>query len=124
MRKKNFAFVCETGKDIGYGHLYRSIAIAESFVSNGVNITFYCNEDTVKPFINKKLNGINIYKWDLINKRLALNDLIIFDVYKYSFVKFKDLINDLKLQGSSTATVIDSAFSNYPLNTDYTFKIG
>jgi len=119
--KKNIAFVSESGKDIGYGHLYRAIAIAESFLSKGCEVTFFCNED-VNRLINEKLPGVSVNKWNLLDEECSKYDIIVFDVHRNSFARYAWLINELNR--FTTVTIIDYAYREYALPTDMVFQVG
>lgn len=115
--------ITESGKDIGYGHLYREIAIAESFLSKGCQVTFFCNEDVDQLLINK-LPEVSINKWNQLDEEFSKYDIIAFDVYKESFERFRDIIRKCETNNITTVTVVDFIFKEYALNTDFVFQIG
>lgn len=122
-QKINVAYVVETGKYIGYGHLYRSIAIAESFLSEDCKVKFYNNEN-VETLIKSKLPKSSVSQWNHLDEEYSSYDIIIVDVYRESFVLFKDIIVKCKTHNIKSATIIDFPFRQNALNTDYVFKVG
>jgi len=122
-KNKNIAFVSESGKHIGYGHLYRAIAIAESFLTKECDVTFFCNED-VTQLLYEKLPVISVNNWNLLDEEFAKYDVIVFDVYKDSYSSFEGMTKKCEANNVVTATVIDFAFKETALNTDYVFQIG
>ena len=43
--KTNVLFITESGTKIGYGHLYRSIALAKEFLKRGYKIEFVIDDE-------------------------------------------------------------------------------
>jgi spore coat polysaccharide biosynthesis predicted glycosyltransferase SpsG len=115
------AFITEASTKIGYGHLYRSIALAQEFISKNLEIDFFCDGKTAIEIIKKYLPKTNIYQTSELSLIIQEYNLLIIDVYKSSWSTYEWLtqLSDLK-----TASIIDYAFKEYSIPTDFIFQIG
>jgi spore coat polysaccharide biosynthesis predicted glycosyltransferase SpsG len=115
------AFITEASTKIGYGHLYRSIALAQEFISKNLEIDFFCDGKTAIEIIKKHLPKTNIYQTSELSLIIQEYNLLIIDVYKSSWSTYEWLtqLSDLK-----TASIIDYAFKEYSIPTDFIFQIG
>ena len=119
--RKQVAFITESGNDIGYGHLYRSIALASSFQEKGCKVFFLTNEES-NAIISEQLQGVEVYNDPIAKGQLKNTDVVLFDVHKDSFQRYKSLNDDLIEQ--TTVTIIDHAFREAVLTTDFVFEVG
>jgi spore coat polysaccharide biosynthesis predicted glycosyltransferase SpsG len=115
------AFITEASTKIGYGHLYRSIALAQEFISKNLEIDFFCDGKTAIEIIKKYLPKTNIYQTSELSLIIQEYNLLIIDVYKSSWSTYEWLtqLSDLK-----TTSIIDYAFKEYSIPTDFIFQIG
>lgn len=119
---KIVAFITESGTDIGYGHLYRSIALAHSFLERGHCVHFYTNKESNSiirsQLIDVKINNEVVYNNGVFDPA----DIVIFDVHKDSFQRYVLLIRHL--ENKITVTIIDHVFREAALPSNYVFEIG
>ncbi|MFW5879921.1 MAG: hypothetical protein ACOCUV_03765 [bacterium] len=115
------AIITEANASIGYGHLYRSIALAQEFISNNFEIDFFCDGKSTIEIIQKHIPKTNIYQTSELNLIIQEYNLLIIDVYKSSWYTYEWLtqISDLK-----TVSIIDYTFKEYSIATDFIFQIG
>ena len=54
------AFITESSEVIGYGHLYRCIALSQKFIQEGYEVTFFYDAKDVSNILSKNFKTINI----------------------------------------------------------------
>ncbi len=123
--KKKIAFLTEAYTNIGYGHLYRCIALGEVFISKGFPVLFFLENEKEKETLQTLLPCARIWEKKEIKRYLKdhsenLAHLFV-DVYHNHFKEYSYLE---ELEKPTTTTVIDAAFSGLALNTDMVFKVG
>ena len=116
------AFVTEASRAIGFGHLYRSIALAQEAQKRDRKTCFYINSIQEKELVKKFLPGIDLLpQGDLLeNTDKEDYEAIFVDVYHKHFKRFRAL-EETKV---NLVTIVDAAFSENALKKDYLFKIG
>lgn len=120
-KKNRCAFITEANKNIGYGHLYRSIALAQELIANNFEVDFFC--DGIKPnkIISDFLTGTKNCEICTLNDIIHNYELIIIDVYKSSWKNFQWLT---QIKHLKTACIIDYAFREFAIPADFIFQIG
>lgn len=118
---KNFAFITESGDEIGYGHLYRSIALAQQFIENGFEIDFFCDDSKGVSILRNTFNNVTIFISSSFEEKINNYSCIIFDLYKSSWKNYNNIVNSTKI---ITASIIDYKFRDYAIETNYIFQIG
>lgn len=118
---KKIAFLTEASTNIGYGHLYRSIALAQEFISNNHEVDFYCNGNLPEKIIRENLIETNVFEISEFKLFIQNYSLAIIDVYKKSWSDYHWVTQP---SGIKTASIIDYAFKEYAIPTDYIFQIG
>jgi len=111
------AFITEAGPEIGYGHLYRSLALAKEFIKRGEIIEFITYNNNVKSIIKSHLGDININSIISLKKDVSQYKYIIIDVFQDSWATYKSLIKGG--HESKFVSIID-----YAIKTDFIFAIG
>lgn len=118
---EKISFYTEASKSIGYGHLYRCIAIAIQFIKEGKEVCFYLGEEEEFILLKKVLPKAYISFRKNIQKEIKINEILFVDIYPKNYQKFKNFIFDksIKIIG-----VCDNAYfeTYYPF--DFIFKIG
>jgi UDP-2,4-diacetamido-2,4,6-trideoxy-beta-L-altropyranose hydrolase len=117
---KSTIFITESGEKIGFGHLYRSIALAQMFLSQGYKVTFLCDDVSGVTLINTKIPLANVFSIKEFPQHISLHSILIIDVHFGSFKNFEEVVK--KYPGKS-ATIIDHTFRKYALKTDFIFEI-
>ncbi|MCF8360344.1 MAG: hypothetical protein K9H26_16445 [Prolixibacteraceae bacterium] len=115
------AFLTEASTNIGYGHLYRSIALAQEFISNKYEVDFYCNGNLPEQIIKETLIKIIVFESTEFKSFFQNYSLAVIDVYKNSWTNYQWIT---QLSGIKTASIIDYAFKEFAISTDYIFQIG
>ncbi|MDK2842453.1 MAG: UDP-2,4-diacetamido-2,4,6-trideoxy-beta-L-altropyranose hydrolase [Anaerophaga sp.] len=115
------AFITEANENIGFGHLYRSIALAQELISHNCEVDFYCDGNLSEKIIRENIVETNVFKISDFKLFIKTYTLAIIDVFKSSWSNYQWLtqLSDIK-----TASVIDYAFKEYAIPTDYIFQIG
>ncbi len=115
------AFITEAGTSIGYGHLYRCIALAQTFISDRHDVDIFCDGDISNVIIKENLPNTSVFDVSEFNTTILNYALVIIDVYKNSWSNYQQLTQILSI---ITVSVIDYAFKEYAIPTDYIFQIG
>lgn len=125
----------EAGKDYGYGHLTRCLAIGQGFIERGIETVFYLRGDSDPALILKEFNW-HLVDW--INDSVDVTgNLVIVDSYYadeniclriYKDAKkvlFIDDNNRLPYPGGFVLnSVIGAEKLNYPENPEVTYLLG
>lgn len=118
-------FITEANEKIGFGHLYRSIALAEAFVGKGFSVVFFLENETEKETLKQLLPNTLIFEKsgtkEYLNNHPEKFAHLIIDVYHNHLKEYSYLE---ELEKPVTTIIIDAAFSEKSLNTDLVFKIG
>jgi spore coat polysaccharide biosynthesis predicted glycosyltransferase SpsG len=126
MEQKEFnqlCFISESGSQIGYGHLYRSIALAKEFLNKGYEVEFSVSDKIAEALVLQHLVKINFITFSSLEKNISKYRYVFLDVFKNSWVNYKDLI--LKnFSKTRFVSIIDFPFLEYAIQTDYIFSIG
>ncbi|PWD97683.1 hypothetical protein [Marinilabilia rubra] len=119
--KGKIAFLTEANLDIGYGHLYRSVALAQKFFSNKFDVDFFCDGFVPAKIIRENLPESNVFELPRFKALINKYSLVILDVFKNSWLNYQWIAQTTDIK---TASVIDYAFKDYSIPTDYIFQIG
>lgn len=120
-KRKTIAFITEANEQIGLGHLYRCMALADEFIKKDINVIFYCNGIIGEKIILENLKNIRVVQLSALFKKLSNCSLVILDLYKNSWKEYIDIVNNIQ---APTVSIIDHVFKDYGLETDYIFQIG
>lgn len=120
-KKNRCAFITEANKNIGYGHLYRCIALAQELIANNFKVDFFCDGMNPRKIISDVAKGTKNYEICALNDIMHNYDLIIIDVYKSSWENFQWLT---QVKNLKTACIIDYAFREFAIPADFIFEIG
>lgn len=115
------ALLTEANKNIGYGHLYRCIALAQELIANNFEVDFFCDGMNPRKIISDVAKGTKNYEICALNDIIHNYDLIIIDVYKSSWENFQWLT---QVKNLKTACIIDYAFREFAIPADFIFEIG
>lgn len=119
----DICFITESGTQIGYGHLYRSIALAKEFSQRGFRVDFVINDENGEKIISDHLIDIHVREMSSVVKDISLFRYVFLDVFKSSWIKYKDFIEDNSTK-TKFVSIIDTAFLDSAIDTDYIFAIG
>lgn len=118
-------FLTEANGQIGYGHLYRSIALAQEFQRKKYDITFFLDDRASEDIVIKQVPSAEIFSTDFLDYRVGGAgknlDYLIIDMFHKNLARYDFLERE---QGSVTAVVIDDMFYGYALKTDFAFRVG
>lgn len=115
------ALLTEANKNIGYGHLYRCIALAQELIANNFEVDFFCDGMNPRKIISDVAKGTKNYEICALNDIIHNYDLIIIDVYKSSWENFQWLT---QVKNLKTACIIDYVFREFAIPADFIFQIG
>ena len=116
-------FITESGSKIGYGHLYRSIAIAMGLLNKRYKLDFYVADGIGKKLVLDHLPAITFRDLNFIENHIIKYNFIFIDIYHASWIQYKELITNNNLN-TKFIGIVDSAFLDYALQTDLIFSIG
>lgn len=119
----NICFITESGTQIGYGHLYRSIALAKEFSKRGCKVEIVIDDEKGKKILSDHLSDINVRALSYVVKNTACFKYVFLDVFKNSWRNYIDFVENNSFQ-TQFVSIIDDAFLDYALKTDYIFAIG
>lgn len=118
-------FITEASESIGYGHLYRCIALAQVFKINNHPIIFFLESDDeitlAKELIPEAtiISRKTLIHSDFINENLV--EIVIIDIYPKTISEYyftNSITAPFKVQ------ILDAAFAYAMLEVDCYFKIG
>jgi spore coat polysaccharide biosynthesis predicted glycosyltransferase SpsG len=121
--ENSIVFITESGSQIGYGHLYRSIALAKEFLNKGYEVEFSVSDKVAEELVLQHLEKINFITFSSLEKNISKYKYVFLDVFKSSWINYKKLISDSQSQ-VQFVSIIDNAFLDYSLDTDFVFTIG
>lgn|GEM_PF-5180621 len=120
-----FGFLTEANSEIGFGHLYRSIAIAQEILKKDSEVCFFLSEKKEIEILEKILPNAKIKNCinDSLNNLLhEINaSAIIVDIFHLNISKYSFLTENKSLK---KIMIIDNAYKEYALNFEYVFAIG
>jgi len=110
------------GRNIGFGHLSRCIAIAEAFKVNEIDAEFYINGDnSVEVFLqNKFYKLVNWYDENRINNYPIENNIILID----SYIPEKLFYERVKKNAALTIAIDDAYRLDYNVDVVLNGSIG
>lgn len=122
---QSIGFITEANERIGYGHLYRCAAIAQSLDEAGKTVIFFLNNQSETDTIRKILPNAIMLAKDSLQTYLSISDKnlshLILDVYPDNIFNYTYLEEVKHLK---TVTIIDAPFAEKAIFTDLVFKIG
>jgi spore coat polysaccharide biosynthesis predicted glycosyltransferase SpsG len=115
------AFITEAENKIGYGHLYRCIALAQEFIDNNCDVDFYYHNTNIKEILNNLIPEANSYTTSALTKTIKDYNFVIIDVYKNSWQNYLWItqVPDIK-----SVCVIDYIFREFSIPSDFIFEVG
>ena len=121
--KTNILFITESGPKIGYGHLYRSIALAKEFLKRGCKVEFVIDDEKGRKILLDHLLNVDVRELSFVVKDISSFKFVFLDVFQSSWIKYKELVES-NVSQTQFVSIIDNAFLDYALETDYIFQIG
>jgi len=104
-------FLTEGGKQNGYGHIFRSISIAEAFVEKKADILFLVNGDSEVVDVFSGIN-VKVMNWlsESIDEYLSKCDMVIVD----SYLCPEKIYKIISLKSKLAVYIDDNIRLNYP----------
>lgn len=123
MKKDTLIFIAESGSKIGFGHLYRSIALAKEFLNHSYAVEFIVSNEIAEELVLNHIDNIRFRSYNSLEKNISNFKYVFLDVFKTSWVNYKDLITN-NFSKTLFVSIIDFPFLDFAVKTDYIFAIG